>query len=53
MLEHHLNSSAQDLALDTSGLVLAVVRDAARLAPLPYLKDAAGLAVGIVNLIQV
>ena len=46
-------SDAQKLALDTSDLVLTVLRDAARLAPIPYLKDAAGLALEIVNLIQV
>jgi hypothetical protein len=50
---HHLNSSTTNLALDTTDLVLTGVRDAARLAPIPYLKDAAGLALGIVNLIQV
>ena len=47
------DSGAQNLVLDTSDLVLTVVRDAARLAPIPYLQDAAGLALGIVNLIQV
>ena len=45
--------SVQNLALETSDLVLTVVRDAARLAPIPYLQDAAGLALGIVNIIQV
>lgn len=50
--KHHTDSSKENLLLDTSDFVLTVVRDAARLAPIPYLKDAAGLALGIVNVIQ-
>jgi len=46
-------SSSQKLILDTSDLVLTVVKDAARLAPVPYLQDAATLALGIMNIIQV
>jgi hypothetical protein len=46
-------SKPQDLTLDTSDPVLTVVRDAARTAPLPYLQDAATLALVIVNVIQV
>lgn len=51
--KRNTDSNAQNLVLDTSDLVLTVVRDAARLAPIPYLQDAAGLALTIVNLIQV
>jgi hypothetical protein len=46
-------SKPQELILDTSDLVLTVVRDAARIAPLPYLQDAATLALVIVNVVQV
>ena len=46
-------STRLDLATDTTGLVLATLRDAARLAAVPYLQDAAGLALGIVVVIQV
>lgn len=47
------NLSSQDLTPDTSDLVLAVLQEAVRLAPIPYLQDAAGLALEIVNIIQV
>ncbi|KAF8071449.1 hypothetical protein FPV67DRAFT_874241 [Lyophyllum atratum] len=40
------------LALDTSDLVLSTLKDAARLAPIPYLQQSATLALGIVNVIQ-
>ena len=39
------HSSAQHL--------VQLLKNPARLAPIPYLQDAAGLALGIVNLIQV
>lgn len=41
------------LTLDVSSLVLTTLRDAARLAPVPYLMDAAELALGILDIIQV
>jgi hypothetical protein len=52
-LKRKSKSKTQDRILDTSDLVLTVVRDAARLAPLPYLQDAATLTLGILNVVQV
>ncbi|KAG6825169.1 hypothetical protein H0H87_010119, partial [Tephrocybe sp. NHM501043] len=41
------------IALDASGVVLSTLSDAARLAPMvPYLQDAAGLALKIVGMIK-
>ncbi|RDB15467.1 hypothetical protein Hypma_004270 [Hypsizygus marmoreus] len=41
-----------DIALHTSEVILSTLRDAARLTPLPFLRDAATLAVGIINAAQ-
>ncbi|KAF9077992.1 hypothetical protein BDP27DRAFT_1198173, partial [Rhodocollybia butyracea] len=35
-----------------TGLILATLQDAASLAPVPYLGEAAGLAIGIWNAVQ-
>ncbi|KAF8059475.1 hypothetical protein FPV67DRAFT_443378 [Lyophyllum atratum] len=40
------------IALDSSELVLSTLADAARLTPVPYLQEAAGVALGIINMIQ-
>jgi len=41
------------LGLDLSDVVLTTLKEAARLAPVPYLQQSAGLALAIVNIIQV
>lgn len=40
------------LALDTTNVVLTTLKDAARLAPVPYLQEAANVAIGILDAIQ-
>lgn len=40
------------LALDATNLVLATLRDTARLTPIPFLRDAAGLALGVLEVVQ-
>ncbi|GLB43798.1 hypothetical protein LshimejAT787_1403100 [Lyophyllum shimeji] len=40
------------IALDTSELILTTLANAARLTPVPYLQNAAGVALNIVNIIQ-
>lgn len=39
--------------MDTTNIVLTTLRDAARIAPIPYLQGAAGAALGILDIIQV
>ena len=46
-------SSSVQTAVDATTLVLTTLRDAARLTSIPYLQQAAGLAVGIITIIQV
>ena len=56
MLSRHVQkqqSSSVQTALDTTSLVLTTLRDAGRLTPIPYLQEAAALALGIVTTIQV
>ena len=45
--------NAVGLGLDGANVVLTTLRDTARLTGVPYLRDAAGLAVGILEIIQV
>ena len=40
-------------SLDISNIVLTTLNDAASMAPVPYLQQAAGLALGILNIVQV
>ncbi|GLB44683.1 hypothetical protein LshimejAT787_1800200 [Lyophyllum shimeji] len=46
------SSKFPGIVLDSSDLVLSTLADAARFTPVPYLHDAAGVALGIVNIIQ-
>ena len=39
--------------METTTLTLTVLRDAAKLTSIPYVQEAAGLALGIITLIQV
>lgn len=41
------------IAADTATLVLTILRDAAKLAPLPLVQSAAQLALDIVTIVQV
>jgi len=50
---HHSGPSKTDLELDISELVLSSLTSAAKLSTIPYLQDAAQLALGIVTIIQV
>ena len=49
----HPNPSKINLGLDISHLVLSALIPAAKLAKIPYLQDAAQLALNIVTIIQV
>ena len=40
-------------SLEISNVVLTTLNDAASMAPVPYLQQAAGLALGILNIVQV
>jgi len=51
-LQHRSNSESVQTAVDTATLVLTTLRDAGRLTYIPYLQEAAGLALGIVTTIQ-
>jgi hypothetical protein len=46
-------SEAIGIAVDTTTLVLTVARDASRFVPLPLVQNVAGLALNIINIIQV
>jgi hypothetical protein len=46
-------SEAIGIAVDTTTLLLTTLRDAAKLAPLPLVQNAAGLALNIITTIQV
>lgn len=41
------------VAQDIAGIVLSTLQQAAELAPIPYLKEAAGLAVALFDMVQV
>lgn len=41
------------VAQDIAGIVLSTLQQAAELAPVPYLKEAAGLAVALFDMVQV
>jgi hypothetical protein len=51
--DHRQESDPTDLALCTASVVVATLRDAGRLTSIPYLQDAAGLALEIIYAIQV
>ena len=40
-------------ALDATNVVLTTVKEAARMAPVPYLQEAATLALGLLEAVQV
>ena len=48
-----LQSSLQVLVTDTSGIILTTLRDISCITNIPYLYNAAVLALGILNIIQV
>jgi hypothetical protein len=47
------NSEAIEIAVDTTALLLTVVRDASKFAPLPLVQNIAGLALSIITIVQV
>jgi len=48
-----LGNSKTDTALDVSAVILTALRAAANLAPVPFLQQAAGVALEIFNTVQV
>lgn len=47
------DSSAIDTTLQVSSFVLQVLQDGAQFSPVPFLQDAAGVALTILNAVQV
>ena len=51
--KHKGNFNWFETAVNGGAVILAVIRDAAAMAPIPYLRQAAGMTVNIINTIQV
>jgi hypothetical protein len=49
----NLTGSSRTGLLDVSLFILTVLRDAARASPVPYIQEAATVALGIVSIVQV
>jgi len=51
--KHKGNFNWFETAVNGGAAILAVIRDAAAIAPIPYLRQVAGMTVNIINIIQV
>ncbi|KAL4258128.1 Fungal N-terminal domain-containing protein [Pleurotus pulmonarius] len=45
-------TNCKDVAQDVAGIVLSTLEQAATFAPVPYLQQAAGLAIGLIDMVQ-